>query len=476
MTTPKFDRLAITQAVLSEDVYVDKNADGQWQHRHRATADSTELTITYPDGSQTKFEEVAKLEKSDGFQGVIYRNKDTLELHGVIRGSEKREWGKDIIVTDAINMGLLQTNNQLDSAREFGNKLIEIANEQAKENHINAPIYLAGHSLGGTIAQYMAHYYGDRICRTDTFNAFGVGALGYKQRVPVNHPVDNVINHRMAGDTTSNLSKHYGKVVTYGSPTKEDGNHSISNFTYRGKNAHTKDQTYVLSDPERWQQYKETHVVPKAAKGARTTIAYGFNPVHLVDTALAKMRKPTLAGQRANEAGVLSYHAGQCPCIPENDKKHINPAQAEANIGYKRNIPWEIQKLSPQTQSIYKQINEKVRDLCIEKGIYWNDKIDNGIAELTVLAVKDKMPRVDSVKLDDKNEIVMARWGSRKTGDEFDHNVVRVPDSQLGNTPIKHSIQQMQQQEEINEYDRQIKLMEQQNQQQTQSQSRGRTM
>ncbi len=29
MTTPKFDRLAITQAVLAEDVYIDKNADGQ---------------------------------------------------------------------------------------------------------------------------------------------------------------------------------------------------------------------------------------------------------------------------------------------------------------------------------------------------------------------------------------------------------------------------------------------------------------
>ena len=41
MTTPKFDRLAITQAVLAEDVYIDKNADGQWQHRHRETADST---------------------------------------------------------------------------------------------------------------------------------------------------------------------------------------------------------------------------------------------------------------------------------------------------------------------------------------------------------------------------------------------------------------------------------------------------
>ena len=87
MTTPKFDRLAITQAVLSEDVYVDKNADGQWQHRHRATAGSTELTITYPDGSQTQFEEIAKLEKPDGFQGVIYRNKDTNELHGVILGT-----------------------------------------------------------------------------------------------------------------------------------------------------------------------------------------------------------------------------------------------------------------------------------------------------------------------------------------------------------------------------------------------------
>ena len=98
MTTPKFDRLAITQAVLSEDVYIDKNADGQWQHRHRETADSKDVTITYPDGSIGYFEEIAKLEKSDGFQGVIYRNKDTLELHGVIRGSEKREWGKDIIL------------------------------------------------------------------------------------------------------------------------------------------------------------------------------------------------------------------------------------------------------------------------------------------------------------------------------------------------------------------------------------------
>ena len=28
MTTPKFDRLAITQAVLSEDAYVDKNDNG----------------------------------------------------------------------------------------------------------------------------------------------------------------------------------------------------------------------------------------------------------------------------------------------------------------------------------------------------------------------------------------------------------------------------------------------------------------
>ena len=474
MTTPKFDRLAITQAVLSEDVYVDKNADGQWQHRHRATAGSTELTITYPDGSQTQFEEVAKLEKPDGFQGVIYRNKDTNELHGVIRGSEKREWFKDIVVTDAINMGLLQVNNQLDSAREFGNLLIETAHKQARESGINAPIYLAGHSLGGTIAQYLAHYYGDRICRTDTFNAFGAAALGYNQRVPADSNVSNVINHRMAGDTTSNLSNHYGKVVTYGSPTKEDGDHSISNFTYRGQNAHAQNQTYVLADPERWQQYKETHVVPTVAKGIFTAIR-SANLIHLGDEILSKMRGPTPAGQRADEAGVPPYHTGQCPCIPESDKKHINPIQAEANIGYQRNIPLEVQKLSPQSQSLYNQINEKVRDLCVAKGIYWNNKIDNSIAELTVLAVKDQMPRVDSVSLNDKNEIVMTRWGSRQTRDEFERNVVHIPDNSLGNTPIQNSIQQIQQQEEINEYNRQTQLMEQQNQQ-TQSQSRGRTM
>ena len=45
MTTAKFDRLAITQAVLAEDVYIDKNADGQWQHRHRETADSKDFAL-----------------------------------------------------------------------------------------------------------------------------------------------------------------------------------------------------------------------------------------------------------------------------------------------------------------------------------------------------------------------------------------------------------------------------------------------
>ncbi len=44
MTTPKFDRLAITQAVFLEDVYRN-NADGQWQHRHRETADSKDFAL-----------------------------------------------------------------------------------------------------------------------------------------------------------------------------------------------------------------------------------------------------------------------------------------------------------------------------------------------------------------------------------------------------------------------------------------------
>ena len=473
MTTPKFDRLAITQAVLSEDVYIDKNVDGQWQHRHRETADSKDVVITYPDGSKGYFEEIARLDKTDGFQGVVYRNKDTRELHGVIRGSEIREWGKDIVVTDAINMGLMKVNNQFDSAREFGNKLMEIAQAQPQETHINAPVYLAGHSLGGTIAQYMSHYYGDRICRTDTFNAFGAAALGYKHRVPADSNA-NVFNHRMSGDIVSKLGNHYGKVITYGAPTKEDGNHSISNFTYRGKNGAAKDQTYVLSDPERWMQHKEFYVAPTAAKGL---LGVFRAPIltHMIDTVKSKIHGPIPAGRRADEMEVPAYRAGQCPCTPEYSKGHINLAQAEANIGYRRNIPWELQKLSPHTQALYSQINEKVRDLCIEKGIYWNDTIDKGVAELTVLALKDKMPRVDKVALSEQGEIEMSRWGSRQTRDQFEHNFVHMPDKDLGKVPINESIQHMQTQEKINEYERQMELMEQQNRQ-VQSQSRGRTM
>ena len=116
-----------------------------------------------------------------------------------------------------------------------------------------------------------------------------------------------------------------------------------------------------------------------------------------------------------------------------------------------------------------------MRDLCIEKGIYWNDTIDKGVAELTVLALKDKMPRVDKVALSEQGEIEMSRWGSRQTRDQFEHNFVHMPDKDLGKVPINESIQHMQTQEEINEYERQMELMEQQNQQ-VQSQSRGRTM
>ena len=85
------------------------------------------------------------------------------------------------------------------------------------------------------------------------------------------------------------------------------------------------------------------------------------------------------------------------------------------------------------------------------------------------------MPRVDTLSLNDKNEIVMMRWGSRKTGDAFMHNLIEVPDKDLGNKPISEIIPQLEQQEKINEYNRQAMLEEKQNQQ-TQAQSRGRTM
>lgn len=225
MSAHTYDKDTFTQAFLAEEVYGEYK-DGKLSFKHRKTDAKTGqqyIEIEYPDphkGTQ-RFDILENYEGKHGFQGTIYRNHTTGDIHAAVRGTEfDREFMKDVVWTDGINMGLLKTNPQLPSAVEFTRLAIGYAEREAARLGYNPQINLTGHSLGGNAVQYLTHYFGDAIDRADTFNAYGARSLN--ANIP-EHPVPhNITNHVMATDVVSAVSRHYGKVQMYASPLETE--------------------------------------------------------------------------------------------------------------------------------------------------------------------------------------------------------------------------------------------------------------
>ena len=152
--------------------------------------------------------------KSTGYQGTIYQRVDTGEIIVAHRGTEGEKkwegWIKDGALADGA-MVTSRSNPQAKDAVELTQRAITHAQELGRKPGRTPEVTVTGHSLGGALAQYTAHYFN---LKGETFNAYGVASLGYS----IPEGGNNVLNHVMAADSVSAASPHYGQLRIYATP------------------------------------------------------------------------------------------------------------------------------------------------------------------------------------------------------------------------------------------------------------------
>ena len=151
------------------------------------------------------------MDKPSGYQGAIYQRVDTGEVVVVHRGTEfDREPFKDGAITDG-RMATQRSNLQADDAIELTRHALKYAEQEGMKPGGHTPeVTVAGHSLGGVLAQITAHKFN---LHGETFNAYGAASLGY--HIPEGG--HQVINHVKAADPVSAASHHFGEVRMYAS-------------------------------------------------------------------------------------------------------------------------------------------------------------------------------------------------------------------------------------------------------------------
>ncbi|WP_152624817.1 hypothetical protein [Xanthomonas sp. GPE 39] len=156
-----------------------------------------------------------------GFHATAYRNRDTQEIIIAYRGTdtalftgetkaEKAQHALTTIQDIAVDATMVRDaiNPQKAAADAFTAQMLAKAAEQGiPKDHVT----VAGHSLGGALAQIEAAEFG---LRGATFNAYG--AVSLRHHVPEGGT--QVTNYVMAGDVVSAASRHYGTVVTLATP------------------------------------------------------------------------------------------------------------------------------------------------------------------------------------------------------------------------------------------------------------------
>jgi len=156
-------------------------------------------------------------------QAYIKGREIVLAFRGTIDSSSDYEADKQI--------ALWGTSPYFDDAKNFYNVII--ANHKNKEfrDVFQYKICIAGHSLGGALAQFLAwnmhidfkSRYPRNVrpsVRTETFNAPGIRQMGYN----VGHPLTiNLINHMRYNDFAATIGSHVGQCWYYDRRTFTSG-------------------------------------------------------------------------------------------------------------------------------------------------------------------------------------------------------------------------------------------------------------
>jgi len=188
---------------LSPQTSADAASDA-YKDRPQSDIDNNK-SIHFDGQSYTVFGYTA--DPATGFHATAYRNNETNEIIIAYRGTDSdirhhtRTTAQDAIVD--FTMVKDRINPQKDAADAFTREMLDKA---ARHGIDTDNITVAGHSLGGTLAEIEASRFG---LRGATFNAYGAVDLGYG----VPEGGNRVTNYVMAGDPVSAASRHYGQII-----------------------------------------------------------------------------------------------------------------------------------------------------------------------------------------------------------------------------------------------------------------------
>ncbi len=183
-------------AAAASDAYADRQQSDVDSKKSFAYLDGQKYSIFgYKDDPSTGFHATAYQSKATGEVIIAYRGTDPDYKH------HTSTMIQDVLV-DA-TMVKDKINPQKNAADDFTSAIIKKA---ADKGISKDQITVAGHSLGGTLAEIEASQF---KLHGNTINAYGAVDLGYG--IP---PGGNqVTNYVMAGDVVSAGSRHFGQVV-----------------------------------------------------------------------------------------------------------------------------------------------------------------------------------------------------------------------------------------------------------------------
>ncbi len=189
-------------AAAANDAYKDRRPSDADPH-HPASlllANHTYTILAYKDDPATGFHGTAYMEVVPPYNIIVaYRGTDP-DIRHHTRTTVQDALADFTMVKD-------QVNPQEAAARAFTQEVLDKAQAQGISRDL---VTVAGHSLGGTLAEIEAFRFG---LRGVTFNAYGAVDLGYG--IPAGGAA--VTNYVMAGDVVSAASRHYGRTITLAS-------------------------------------------------------------------------------------------------------------------------------------------------------------------------------------------------------------------------------------------------------------------
>lgn len=195
-------------AIAASDAYLDRS-QGQVNTHQSVQLSLHEYTVFgYKDDPSTGFHATAYQDTVTGDIIIAYRGTDPDIKH------HTRTTVKDALVDATMVKDTI--NPQEAAAHSFTQDMID----KAQRHGISKDrITVAGHSLGGTLAEIEAWKFG---LRGTTLNAYGAVDLGYG--IPPGG--SQVTDYVMAGDVVSAASRHFGHVVPLASQPDVDALHA----------------------------------------------------------------------------------------------------------------------------------------------------------------------------------------------------------------------------------------------------------